>query len=86
VPGLTDFHFSYKNGADLQQPMTDFYTPFIVDDLFDHSAFVGDHLGDQFQGGLVAKPGPFLSMSAYEKVARRDMLGMWLKLLRPASY
>ena len=54
--------------------MTDFYTPFIVDDSFEPSVFVGDHFGDQFQDGLVAKPGPFFSMSSYEKVAQRDML------------
>lgn len=54
--------------------MTDFYTPFIVDDSFDHSIFAGEHFEEQIQAGLQAKPGPFFSMSAYDRVVQRDML------------
>ncbi len=69
----------------MSQQMTDLYTPFIVDDSFDPSAFVGDIFRDQFQEGLVAKPGPFLAMSAYEKVAQRDMLGMCPQIAPPSA-
>lgn len=34
----------------------------------------GEHFGDQFDFGLAAKPAPLLSMSAYEKIARGEML------------
>ncbi|RMD40509.1 hypothetical protein DV735_g4621, partial [Chaetothyriales sp. CBS 134920] len=54
--------------------MSDLYTPFIADDSFEPSVFAGDQFGVQFHEGLLAKPGPFLSMSAYEKAAQRDML------------
>jgi hypothetical protein len=51
------------------------YTPFIVDDSFDASTFVGEHFGDQFHEGLVAKAGPFLPMSGYEKLPQRETIG-----------
>lgn len=50
------------------------YTPFIVDDSFDPSAFVGESFGDQFNFGLLAKAGTLLPMAGYEK---REMLGMY---------
>ena len=55
--------------------MSDFCHPFIVDDSFDPSAYIGDIFFDQFQDAVVAKSGPLLSMSSYEKASRRDMLG-----------
>jgi hypothetical protein len=51
------------------------YTPFIVDDSFDPSTFVGEHLTDQFQEGLLGQAGVFLPMSGYEKVPQREMIG-----------
>jgi hypothetical protein len=59
----------------ISQPMQD-YTPFIVDDSFDPSTFVGEHLTDQFQEGLLGKAGVYLPMSGYEKVPQREMIGM----------
>ena len=61
--------------------MSDFCHPFIADDSFDPSAYIGDIFFDQFQDAAVAKSGPLLSMS-YEKVARRDMLGKSLNKCR----
>ena len=55
--------------------MSDFCYPFIADDSFDPAACIGDLFFDQFQDPAVAKSGPLLSMSSYEKVSRRDMLG-----------
>jgi hypothetical protein len=50
------------------------YTPFIVDDSFDPSSFVGEHFGDQVHLGLLAKAGPLLPMSGYEKLPQREMI------------
>ena len=61
--------------------MSDFCHPYIADDSFDPSAYIGDIFFDQFQDAAVAKSGPVLSMS-YEKVARRDMLGELLNNCR----
>jgi hypothetical protein len=61
------------------------YTPFIVDDSFDPSSFVGEHLEHQFHEGLLTKNNPLLPMSGYEKFPPREMIGksLFLLLLRP---
>ncbi|KIX02102.1 uncharacterized protein Z518_08041 [Rhinocladiella mackenziei CBS 650.93] len=56
------------------QPFPDFHTPFIVDDSFDSSVFVGEHFANQFQDGFEDKPGQLFSMSSYDKVGQAGLI------------
>jgi hypothetical protein len=51
------------------QSTPDFFTPFIVDDSYDQSAFVGEHFGANFIDAFTEKQ----SMAS-----QRDILGMAL--------
>lgn len=68
IPGLCIKALSpFECSTDIHQSTADFFAPFIVDDSYDQSTFVGEQFGDQFF---------FDSFAAKQSMgSQRDMMG-----------